>query len=137
MRFLILAIVLTAAACAPEETAAPGLAAGTFTSGDRDALCIAGTAGAQRGGFIVYGDNDTNCSASGRIAQAAGGWMLAPAGDVDCRIPLSVTASGVSLGSAPPACAYYCGPGAAFAGKSFERSPGARPVADLAGDPLC
>ena len=36
----------------------------------------------------------------------------------------------------PPACSYYCGPGASMAGKSFNRRHG-RDAVDLAGDPLC
>ena len=44
--------------------------------------------GAQRAGFIVYGEGDANCSASGRIEQAGAGWALVPTGDAECRIPL-------------------------------------------------
>ena len=137
MRFLILAFALTAIACAKEEPAATGLAPGTYTGASRDALCIAGTAGAQRAGFIVYGAEDTNCVASGRVEPAGPAWNLIPTGDADCKIPLSVNAAQIEIGPGTQACNYYCGPGVAFAGKSFQRSPDARPPADLAGDPLC
>lgn len=137
MRCLIFAFALSATACAQEEPATTGLAAGTFRSGGRDALCIAGAAGAQRAGFIVYGADDANCSASGRIEQAGAAWNLVPVFDSDCKIPLSATAEGVTLGPGTAGCAYYCGPGASFAGKSFQRSPNAKPATDIAGDPLC
>ena len=137
MRFLILAFALTATACAKEEPAATGLAAGTFTSGDRDALCIAGEAGAQRAGFVTYGADDANCSASGRLEAAGTGWILIPAGDSNCRISLSVSGERIALGPATPGCAYYCGPSVTFAGKSFERALGAKSATDFAGDPLC
>lgn len=137
MRFLILAFAFTATACAQEEPPATGLAAGTFTSGDRDALCIAGAAGEQRAGFVAYGAGDANCSASGRIESAGAGWTLIPAGDSECRIPVTVAAGGITLGPGTAECNYYCGPGATFAGKSFQSTPDARPASDLAGDPLC
>ncbi len=137
MRCLIPVFALTLAACAEEEPAVIGLTTGTYQSGDRDALCIAGPAGAQRGGFIIYGRDNGNCSVSGRIAQGETGWDLIPDGDPGCRISLNVNAGRVSLGQATRSCEYYCGPGAAYGGKSFTRSPSTGPVADLAGDPLC
>ena len=138
MRLLLLAFALTVTACAQEEPAAPpGLAAGTYTKGGRDALCISGQGGTQRAGFVVYGADNANCSASGRIEASGADWTLIPAGDAECRIPVTVTPGRISLGPSNPACAYYCGPGASFAGKSFSQSPSAKPAADLAGDPLC
>ena len=138
MRCFILAFALTVTACAQEEPAAPpGLVAGTYAGGGRDALCIAGQAGTQRAGFVVYGADNANCSASGRTEPVGAGWTLIPAGDAECKIPLTVTAGQISLGSGTPACAYYCGPGASFAGKSFTRSSSTQRTTDLAGDPLC
>lgn len=137
MRRLILALALTLAACAEKEPAPSGLMAGTYQGGNRDALCIAGLAGAQRGGFIVYGVGNANCSVSGKIAQGKTGWDLVAEGDAGCRIPLNANADRISLGPATTNCAYYCGPRAAYSGKSFKRSPSAGSVADLAGDPLC
>ena len=138
MRFLTLALALTAAGCAQQQPSAQGaLAAGTFSGGGRDALCIAGPAGAQRGGLIVFGPGEANCTAAGRIEPAGAGWQLVPAGDGECRIALTANAAGITLGPANPACAYYCGPGADYAGKSFRKAPDAAPATDLAGDPLC
>ena len=136
MRHLTLALVLLVAACQQEQAATPGLDPGTFTGGGRDALCIAGAAGAQRAGFVVFGAANANCSASGHIEPAGAGWQLVPAGDAECKIPLTVTATGISLGARLRACAYYCGPGADYAGKQFARATGVKPV-DLAGDPFC
>ncbi len=137
MRLPILAFALTLAACAEKPPAAPGLMVGTYQSGDRDGLCIAGPAGAQRAGFIVYGPDNANCSVSGRIEQGEAGWKLIPAGDAGCRIALNADAGRITLGAAALSCAYYCGPGAAYGGKLFARSQGRVRVADLAGDPLC
>ena len=138
MRILILAFALTAAACAREEPAAQGLAVGSFTSGDRDALCIAGPAGSQRAGFIVYGAGNSNCSASGKIEQAEGRWTLVPDGESACRIPLTPRGGTVTFGAAPEACAYYCAPGASFDGKDFTQVEStSTPPKDFAGDPLC
>ena len=139
MRFLILAAALSITACGKEgeEAAAPMLPAGTYPGGGRNALCVAGESGAQRAGFVVYGKDDANCSVSGRIEAAGGAWTLIPAGDLDCRIPLSASAGRISIGSVPQACAYYCGPGAMFDGKAFGPPAQGRPVTDFAGDPLC
>jgi hypothetical protein len=137
MRFLILAAALCLPACAKQEDAAMALPTGTYAGGGRDALCIAGPAEAQRAGFVVYGGGDANCSASGRIEQAGGQWILAPAGDLDCRIALRVEGGSVSLGPATAACAYYCGPGASWDSKAFGPAAPGKPVTDLGGDALC
>ena len=143
--FPFAAPILTAgllAACS-SESAEPVLAAGLFVGEGRDALCIAGTGSAQRAGFIVYGAGPENCSVRGRVAYDGGKWALVPSGEGECRIPLDVGGGRVSLGPAPAACAYYCGPGVAFAGKAFSRVDPSNaaatraPMTDLAGDPLC
>ncbi len=137
MRCFLIAAVFTASACAKEEPAAIGLAAGTFVGAGSDALCVAGEAGAQRAGFVVYGADDANCSASGRIEPAGGGWTLTPTGDAACKISFSFNGEQIVLGPAALNCSYYCGPGASFGGKSFHRSAKAKQATDLAGDPLC
>jgi hypothetical protein len=137
MRFLILAAALCLPACAKEDSAAVALPTGSYGSGGRDALCIAGKAGAQRAGFVVYGGGDANCSASGRIEQVGSQWSLIPAGDLDCKIPLRVEGGRASLGQATAKCAYYCGPGAAFDGKTFGPAKPDQPVTDFGGDALC
>ena len=137
MRSFLLALALTATACAKEEPAPPSLASGTFTGAGSDALCVAGEVGEQRAGFVVYGADNANCSASGRIEAAGAGWTLIPVGDTACKIPFSFEADQIIFGPAAPSCAYYCGPGASFGGKSFRRSANAKPATDLGGDPLC
>jgi hypothetical protein len=137
MRLLILAAIVSVAACAKEEAPAPALPAGTYPGGGRDSLCIAGQGGAQGAGFVVYGADDANCSASGRIEAADDGWTLIPAGDLDCKIPLSIDDGRISIGKLPQACAYYCGPGVTAEGKSFGPVAQGKRPADLAGDPLC
>ena len=137
MRFLLLAALVSITACAKEDAPAPALPAGVYPGSGRDALCIAGQGGAQRAGFVVYGADDANCSAGGRIEAAGDGWTLIPVGDLACKIPLSVAAGRVSIGRVPPACAYYCGPGVTLNGKSFGPVTQGKPPTDLAGDPLC
>jgi hypothetical protein len=133
-RFVPFALLL--AACS-QEPAPTQLTAGTFAGEGRDRLCIAGEAGAYRAGLIAYGGGDANCSATGRLEQAGTGWALVPRGEGECRIPLEIQGSSVRIGQPPAACAYYCGPGAGLAGKSFNRSDMGAKAVDLAGDPLC
>jgi len=131
MRFLPLLLLL--AACSPQAADQPPqreLLAGE----GRDRLCLAG----DRGGFITYGKGNANCSVRGRV-ERAGGKLLAiiPDGDADCRIAAREADDTVRLGKADAACAYYCGPGADFAGRAFAKSDAATPAVDFAGDPLC
>lgn len=136
MRFPIL-VALLAAACSQEEPTAIGVRAGVFIGAGRNALCIAGDANAQRAGLIVYGDGDGNCSASGRVESARDGFVLIPAGEGDCRIPLAFANRSITIGPVPVACQYYCGSDIALEGTTFVRAQAATPVTDLAGDPLC
>ena len=141
MRCLIPAFALFASACAQEEPppqASSGLSPGIFAGRERDGLCISGIGAVQRAGFIVYGDGNSNCSASGTIEQAEGRWTLVPDGESACRIPLTPRGGTVTLGAAGAACAYYCAPGVSIDGKDFTRieSNSAMPK-DVAGDPLC
>jgi hypothetical protein len=131
---LILALLL--AACSKQQ-GEPSLNTGTFAGEGRDRLCIAGEPGKYRAGLIAYGDGDVNCSASGRLEKTEAGWALVPRGEGDCRIPLSIDGNIVRIGEVPAACAYYCGPGVAIAGKSYNRSDMGGQAVDLAGDPLC
>jgi len=133
-RILLLAFPL--AACS-QEAAQSSLATGTFAGEGRDRLCIAGESGAYRGGLIVYGAGDENCSAAGRLEQSGTGWTLIPKGEGDCRIPIQIDRNAVRIGQPPAACSYYCGPGASLAGKSYNRSDMGAKAVDFAGDPLC
>jgi len=124
------------AACS-QEAAQPSLATGTFAGEGRDRLCIAGEPGAYRAGLIVYGQDDANCSAAGRLEQVGGRWVLVPRGEGDCRIPIQIDGNTLRVGQAPAACSYYCGPGASLSGKTFNRGDMGAKAVDFAGDPLC
>lgn len=122
--------ILLLSACAAEPEVERSLYAGD----GRDRLCIDG----DRAGFITYGDGDANCSATGTLTKDEAIWTLAPRGDEDCRIPLSLVDGRLSIGPGHPSCAYYCGPGAAFASRSLGKIPGdPRQATDFGGDPLC
>ena len=130
MRILALALLL--AACSP-EAAGPSTEHLLYAGEGRDRLCIAG----QRGGFIIYGDGNANCSARGRIERSGDRLVLIPDGDPDCRIEAKLREDALALGPRSNACAYYCGPGADFAGRGLARNASASPAVDFAGDPLC
>ncbi|QDP20107.1 hypothetical protein [Sphingomonas xanthus] len=143
MRLILCSALLIAAACSSEPE--PAMSAGLFAGVDRDALCIAGEPGEQRGGFITYGKGDMNCSAKGSIVADGGQFALVPQGEGEgeCRFPLTQNPDGVTIGT-PESCSYYCGPGLSAEGRTFRRmgsgassksAPDA--VTDLAGDPLC
>ena len=131
---LPLALLLAACSQQPAETS---IATGTFAGEGRDRLCLAGEPGNYRGGLIAFGAGDVNCSASGRIETTGGSFALVPRGEGACRIPLTIAGNSVRIGQVPPACSYYCGPGATMAGKAFNRADMGAKVTDLAGDPLC
>jgi hypothetical protein len=128
------ALLLTACSQQPAE---PSMTTGTFAGEGRDRLCIAGEPGSYRGGLIVFGEGDVNCSASGRVAAQAGGFALVPRGEGGCRIPLTIDGNTVRIGNVPASCSYYCGPGASMTGKAYNRSDMGAKAVDLAGDPLC
>jgi hypothetical protein len=128
----ILAAVLVLTACSP-EAAGPPAERQLYAGEGRDRLCIAG----QRGGFVTYGEGDSNCSARGRVERSAGRLALLPDGDPDCRIEARLEADRLMFGGRSGACAYYCGPGADYAGTMLAKNPAASPAVDFAGDPLC
>ena len=132
----VLPLALLLAACS-RQPAEPSLTTGTFAGEGRDRLCIAGEPGNYRGGLIAFGAGDVNCSASGRIEVQGDQLALVPRGEGACRIPLAIEGNMVRIGQVPAACAYYCGPGATMAGKSYNRADMGSMAVDLAGDPLC
>jgi hypothetical protein len=136
MMRLIISVALLLAGCS-QEPAGPSLKVGTFAGEGRDRLCLAGSPGAYRAGLIAYGEGDMNCSAAGKLEPAGSGWTLTPKGEGECRILLTVEADVVHVGQVPATCAYYCGPGAALTGKSYNRADMGAKAVDLAGDPLC
>jgi hypothetical protein len=135
MRAIIL-LALLMAACS-QQPDAPTIAAGTYSGKGRDRLCIAGEAGAYRAGLNAYGQGDVNCSATGSLEPLGAGWVLVPKGEGPCRIPIEIQGNVVRIGQPPQACAYYCGPGANMAGRTYNRSDMGAKAVDLAGDPLC
>ena len=100
-------------------------------------MCVAGAAGGYRAGLIAYGQGDVNCSAAGSLEPAGAGWVLVPKGEGPCRIPIEFEGDAAKVGQPPATCAYYCGPGANMAGRSFNRSETGSQAVDLAGDALC
>src|SRR4051812_33100948 len=75
----ILAIVLLLGACSPQPPQ-PKPERVLYAGQGRERLCTDG----KRAGFIVYGDGDGNCAATGRIERGS----FIPAGDEDCKIPV-------------------------------------------------
>jgi len=132
----IIPVVLFLSACS-QHAENPSIATGTYTGQGRDRLCIARDAGNYRGGLIAFGQGDINCSASGRVIAEGERFVLVPRGESDCRIPLEIAGNVVRVGQPPAACAYYCGPGAKMAGRSYNRADMGAKAVDLAGDPLC
>jgi hypothetical protein len=137
MRRFIPALLLLGG-CAEEqpppqkEAAAAAISPGLYRSGEGDALCVKPDG---RAGFIVFaaGKAGPNCSVRGQLR----GGSIVPDGDSSCRIAVTPRGGSVALGGQEPACAYYCGPKASFAGKEFARQGGSGEAVDLAGDPLC
>jgi hypothetical protein len=132
----IFLLALLLAACS-QQPAVPTLATGEFAGEGRDRLCLAGEPGSYRAGLISYTTGEVNCSASGRIEGSGSNWTLFPKGEGECRIPLVIDGNSVRIGQVPATCSYYCGPGAAMAGKSFNRTDMGSKTTDLGGEPLC
>jgi hypothetical protein len=132
----IIPMALLLAACS-QQAKNPSIPTGTYAGQGRDRLCIAGEAGGYRAGLIAYGQGNVNCSAAGKLEPTGAGWVLIPKGEGPCRIPIEMQGSGVRIGQPPAACAYYCGPGATMAGRTYNRSDMGAKAVDLAGDPLC
>lgn len=133
---MILPLTMLLAACS-QQPSEPLLTTGTFAGDGRDRLCLAGEPGQYRSGLIAYGPGNVNCSAAGRLEGSGTGWVLVPKGEGECRIPLVIEENAVRVGQASAACAYYCGPGAAMTGKTYNRTDMGAKAVDLAGDPLC
>jgi hypothetical protein len=111
-----------------------GQATTTYSGPGRNQLCLK----EPRAGFIVYASRgDANCSVRGRFERNGNRLIIKPDGDLECSIEAREDASSIALGPVAPACDYYCGPNASFAGAIFDMVPASRPVTDFAGDPLC
>lgn len=141
MRHVILLSMLLVTACGAEaptnESGRPVVIrsaeeALTFKGAARDRLCLLESDG--RMGLISFaGTGQANCTVKGRLGDST----LQPDGDESCRITIDRKGDSITIASAGPGCAYYCGPGAALEGKTFIRMERPDPVTDLAGDPLC
>lgn len=104
-----------------------------FAGQGRDRLCL--KQGEERAGFITYAaTGDANCSVRGTTGEAG---SIRPDGDTACTIPFTRDGDRITLRDGGPACAYYCGPGASLAGKTFARMDKMETVTDFVGDPLC
>jgi hypothetical protein len=136
MRFACLAALLLAAC---SRGADPGDAVvGVYRGPGRDGLCIAREGQGLKAGLITYGDGDTNCSLNGRAEFRGDSLIVTPRGDSECSIKIRITNGIARLGERARVCAYYCGPGADYAGKELRKTPDAAiKVTDFAGDPLC
>jgi hypothetical protein len=118
----------------PAAVNAPVAAAVTsvYVGSGRDRLCY--NADSKRMGVITYGAAETNCAIRGSFD----GSSLKPDGDTKCQVPVAIEGNRITLinqGNAE--CAYYCGPDASYAGKTFDRMDNQPPVTDIAGDLLC
>jgi hypothetical protein len=120
MKLLTALPLLLVAACS-EQSDPPALKPGTYLGSARDALCIVGEKAPQKFAFIAFAaQGDTNCAAEGRVERRGEAWVLVPNGEGECQMPLGSDAGALRLGPAPPACAYYCGPGASLSGQLFR-----------------
>jgi hypothetical protein len=136
MRFLLLTVLMLAG-CSNADDPGDSLV-GIYRGQDRDALCIAREGEGLKAGLIAYGDGDTNCSLSGRAQISGNSLVLTPPGDSECSVEVSVANGAATFGQRSAACAYYCGPGANFAGRKLLKTPEASAkVSDFAGDPIC
>jgi hypothetical protein len=141
MRLLILIGPLMLAGCEAEAPRAEPATASTlkvghyFRAGGRGRLCVHPGDAPQRATFIAYaGDSAANCSASGALKPDGKGLVLVPAGEGGCRIAVNREGDRLTLGPAPAACDYYCGPGLKLGGQTFQWADTS--TADVAADPL-
>jgi len=145
-----LAFLIAVSACSGGDDSSSGNAAAGLTAlyeggqaARRNQLCLIQRDGATRFGLIVWsGTSNNSCTGKGRATQQGERLSLAMEGDDTCVIEARVEGESISLpASLPEGCAYYCGPGVAMTGASFERSGNspddARRAVDLVGDPLC
>jgi hypothetical protein len=139
MRTFIFPLVLLTAACQQDQTEAGQKAQATsgttevFASGPGDRLCL--KPGDGQVGIITYAAaGGSNCSVRGRIAEPG---LIRPNGDEACEITYARTGNTIALKEVGKSCAFYCGPGASLAGKTFARMDNGGGAVDLAGDPLC
>lgn len=112
-------------------------------AGRRNQMCVIdrGTGNA-RFGLVVWGAGSEGCSGAGEAVRQGSGLRLTMSGDEPCTIDARIEGTRVTFAAALPAgCAYYCSPGARFAGATFDKTGGSSEDAmraqDLVGDRLC
>lgn len=144
MRAMVLSLTLLLAACGGADEPTNGIVAApeasqaayaSFAAAGRDRLCIAEQGG--KASFVTYAEGtDANCLVRGSWSPG-GPQAIKPDGDPSCSIIFNKDQQEIRLVAGGPGCAYYCGPGASFAGKTFTRMAKPEPVSDIVGDPLC
>ncbi|WP_338504615.1 hypothetical protein V6R86_11325 [Sphingomonas kaistensis] len=137
MRALLLSLLLLSA-CKQQEQQPNAVDApvaamtGVYAGTGRDRLCY--NADSKRMGMITFGAAETNCAIRGSFD----GSSVKPDGDTKCQVPVAIEGNRITLINQGGAeCAYYCGPNASYAGKTFDRMDNQPPATDIAGDPLC
>jgi len=108
----------------------------------RNQLCLVERGGEGRFGLVAWRGGDPGCSGAGTAVREGGRLRLDMAGEEACRLEARIDGRAVAFpAAAPPGCAYYCAPGASFAGLAFEKVGGSEVDAlrarDLVGDALC
>ena len=133
IRMFAACAALSVGACASE----PEAVSQSWRNG-RDGLCLTGVEGSLRAGLVAYGQGESNCSLSGPATKNGDMLTITPNGDSRCRIEVGLAGQKAQIGRLASSCAYYCGPGADYAGRVLQLSTGpATGITDLAGDPLC
>ena len=141
MRVLVIPLLLLTGACQQEAPVTgpggqqKGGAITVYAGSGRDRLCLAEQGGTAS--FITYAaSSDANCTVQGSWSPA-GPQAIRPNEDRSCSITFNKDGRSVQLLAGGAGCAYYCGLGASFAGKTFVRMDKPDQVTDFAGDPLC
>jgi len=132
------------------EDAAPaptGSLTGLYESGNgarRNQICMIERDGRPASfGFIVWGEDDRNCSASGVVRREGDRLRLLLDGEESCQIEARIKGDRMIFPDTIQAqCArYYCGRGEAMEKAEFAKAGGseydARRATDLVGAPLC
>lgn len=135
MRLIPLTMLLLAACSKPAPApVASGLKPELYMAADsRGRLCV--FPGGREVAIIAFArDSEFNCSAAGQVEGSGASAALVPAGEGACRIPLRIDGNRVVIGSAGPACNYYCGPGVRWGGQTYHW--GDTSTADTLHEPL-
>jgi hypothetical protein len=127
---------------APVQTAT---LTGLYESGGADRrsrMCAIERDGTVRFGLVVWSAADQGCSGAGTATRSGDRLRLVLAGSESCTIEARIEGRRLVFPpTQPPGCAYYCSPGARFAGAALDKIGGTEADAmraeDLVGDRLC